>query len=82
MAAVVNPRGRITVDREVRRRLGVRPGMIAVQQVVENQLIVTFIPAPHRRSLAGVLGKPPRRVPPTWEEIEEIAAGSIADEAR
>lgn len=82
MSAVVNIRGQITVDREIRERLGISPGMVAVQQIVDNHLLVTFIPAPHKRSLAGVLGKPPVAVPSDWEEIEELAAQSIAEEAR
>ena len=81
MAAVVNPRGQITVDRTVRERLGVRPGMIAVQQILGNQLVVTFIPAPHERSLAGVLGKPPRAVPTDWQETREAAERAIAEDA-
>ncbi len=81
MSAVVTPRGQITVDREARERLGVRPGMVAVQQVVGNQLVVTFIPAPHDRSLAGVLGKPPRRVSGNWEEVREAVERAIAEEA-
>jgi bifunctional DNA-binding transcriptional regulator/antitoxin component of YhaV-PrlF toxin-antitoxin module len=78
MPAVVTPRGQITVDRELRERLGVRPGMIAVQHVVGSQLIVTFIPAPHDRSLAGVLGRPPRQHPASQDEIEEVVERAIA----
>jgi len=80
MAAVVNPRGQITVDRAARDRLGVRPGMIAVQQVVGDQLVVTFIPAPHKRSAAGILGMPPHAVPADWGDVREAAARALADE--
>ncbi len=80
MSAVVNPRGQITVDRMARERLGVRPGMIAVQQVVRNQLVITFIPAPHDRSAAGILGTPPRAVPADWSEIRAAAERALADE--
>ena len=80
MPAIVNPRGQITVDRAARDRLGVRPGMIAVQQVVGNQLVVTFIPAPHSRSAAGMLGRPPRVVPSDWDAVREAAERAMADE--
>jgi bifunctional DNA-binding transcriptional regulator/antitoxin component of YhaV-PrlF toxin-antitoxin module len=80
MSAVVNARGQITVDRTARERLGVRPGMIAVQQVLGSQLIVTFIPAPHKRSAAGILGKPPRAVPADWADIRDSAERAIAEE--
>lgn len=81
MSAVVTPRGQITVDREARRRLRVRPGMVAVQQVVGDQLVVTFIPAPHSRSIAGRLGKPPRAVPENWDEVRAAEERAIAEEA-
>jgi bifunctional DNA-binding transcriptional regulator/antitoxin component of YhaV-PrlF toxin-antitoxin module len=78
MPAIVTPRGQITVDRELRERLGVRPGMVAVQHVVGTQLIVTFIPAPHDRSLAGILGKPPRTTSAGPAEPEEAVERAIA----
>ncbi len=80
MPAVVTPRGQITVDREARERLGVRPGMVAIQQVVGNQLVVTFVPAPHDRSLVGVLGKPPRSVSGDLREMRERTERAIAEE--
>lgn len=81
MSAIVNPRGQITVDRIARERLGVRPGMVAVQQVVGNQLVITFIPAPHDRSAAGILGNPPRVVPTDWSDIRAAAERALADVA-
>ena len=80
MSATVNPRGQITIDRDARERLGVRPGMKAVQQVVGSQLVITFIPAPHDRSLAGILGTPPRTVPDDWDQVREMAERAIAEE--
>jgi hypothetical protein len=81
MASQVSTRGQITIDRAARRALSVRPGMIAVQVVVDDHLQVYFIPARHRRSLFGRL--PPRETASTddWEALEEQAARSIAAEA-
>ena len=81
MVAVVNKRGQITIDREIREQLGVKPGMRAVQDIMNGVLMVTFIPAPHRRSLAGVLGNAKQRAPVDWDEAREIAAAAIAQEA-
>jgi len=81
MVAVVNKRGQITIDREIREQLGVKPGMRAVQDIMNGVLMVTFIPAPHRRSLAGVLGTAKQRAPVDWDEAREIAAAAIAQEA-
>lgn len=55
MAGTVSTRGQITVDLEARKRLGVEPGMVADQRVVDRRLEVVFLPAPHSRSLAGIL---------------------------
>jgi len=74
----VGERGQITIEKAIRERLGVRPGDRAVQHVVDDQLVVTFLPAakPHIRSLAGVLGTAPRRpaAGATWEEVVGEAA--------
>ncbi len=80
MSARVNPRGQITLDRAARERLGVRAGMIAIQQVVGRQLVVTFVPAPQDRSAAGILGRPPRVVPADWSEVREASERAVADE--
>ena len=76
----VGDRGQITIEKAVRDTLGIRARDIAVQRVENGRLVVTFLrPAEsHRRSLAGVLGPPPRRPPAdeTWETAveDEIAA--------
>ncbi len=81
MASRVSSRGQITLDAAARRALTVQAGMVAVQLVVDDHLEVYFVPAPHRRSLFGIL---PPQTPVTeddWEAIEEGAAASIAAEA-
>ena len=72
---------RITIDHTIRAQLGVRPGMIAVQQALEGQLLITFIPAPHRKALAGVLRKAPRNADLSYEQVRKLAETSIAEEA-
>jgi hypothetical protein len=81
VVSLVSTRGQITIDRSARSALAVKPGMVAVQLVVDGHLEVHFIPGPHRRSLFGIL--PPRQ-PTTaedWEATEDRAAQSIATEA-
>jgi hypothetical protein len=81
MASLVSTRGQITIDRSARNALAVKPGMVAVQLVVDGHLEVHFIPGPHRRSLFGIL---PPREPTTatsWEAIEDRAALAIATES-
>ena len=81
MVSRVSERGQITIDRAARKQLGVQPGMIAHQRVVNGRLEVVFLPAPHRRSLYGVFyreGEPPRLTTP--EEVEEAVMEAIAEE--
>jgi bifunctional DNA-binding transcriptional regulator/antitoxin component of YhaV-PrlF toxin-antitoxin module len=74
----VGDRGQITIEKEIREKLGVRPRDIAVQQIEDGRLIVTFVKPyePHMRSVAGVLGPPPRLPDPSksWDELVEEAA--------
>jgi bifunctional DNA-binding transcriptional regulator/antitoxin component of YhaV-PrlF toxin-antitoxin module len=81
MSTQVTTRGQITIDRAVRRELGVEPGMVAHQRVVDGRLEVLFLPSPHRRSLAGVLrdraGAASTR---SNEEIEQAVQEAVADE--
>jgi bifunctional DNA-binding transcriptional regulator/antitoxin component of YhaV-PrlF toxin-antitoxin module len=51
----VNQRGQITLDPEVRRALGVKPGMVTHQRVVGDRLEIIFVPGPHRQSRFGAL---------------------------
>ncbi len=82
MPGTVSSRGQITIDLDARRELGIEPGMVAHQRVVDGRLEVVFLPAPHTRSLAGVLrraGEVGTRL--TGEELETAAGeGPAADE--
>ena len=81
MASQVSERGQITIDRAIRKQLGVQPGMIAYQRVVAGHLEVVFLPRPHRNSLYGVLrqeGEEPKVV--TAQQLEEAVMEAIAAE--
>ena len=81
MTSRVSERGQITIDRSLRKELGIRPGMIAYQRVVSGRLEVFFLPAPHSRSLCGALH---RRGEPVkvhnGQELEEAAVEAVAEE--
>ncbi len=55
MPSKVGERGQITIEKAIREELGVYAGDQAVQWVEDGHLVVTFVPAPHRRSLFGIL---------------------------
>lgn len=51
----VGSKYQVVIERGARRRLGVRPGWVAVQTVVGDHLELRFLPPEHDRSLAGSL---------------------------
>jgi len=76
MPSRVGERGQITVEKAIREELAVYAGDQAVQWVEDGRLVVTFVPAPHRRSLHGALvGKITKRPahPEDWKSIIEAA---------
>jgi bifunctional DNA-binding transcriptional regulator/antitoxin component of YhaV-PrlF toxin-antitoxin module len=77
----VGERGQITIEREIREKLGIRPKDLAVQRVEDGRLVVEFVRPhePHMRSLAGILGPAPAR-PREPVDIDEAVARSIAEE--
>jgi hypothetical protein len=70
----------MTIEKSVREALGVMPRDIAIQHVEDGRLVVTFVKRYelHMRSLAGVLGPPPRLPDPgrSWDELVEEAAAA------
>lgn len=73
MASTVGERGQVTIEKAIREELGVYAGDVAVQRVEGRKVVIEFVPAPHRRSLAGVLRDKVRRVSDdeSWEAIRE-----------
>lgn len=62
---VVGTKYQVVIEREARRKLGIRPGWVAVQAVVGDHLELRFLPPEHDRSLAG--------------NLREYAAGAVGD---
>jgi bifunctional DNA-binding transcriptional regulator/antitoxin component of YhaV-PrlF toxin-antitoxin module len=81
MASAVSDRGQITIDLKARRQLGVEPGMIAYQRVVNGRLEVIFLPAPHHRSLSAALHLPDESPKVrTGSELEDAVIEAVAQE--
>ncbi|MCI0810516.1 MAG: AbrB/MazE/SpoVT family DNA-binding domain-containing protein [Chloroflexi bacterium] len=55
MPSVVGQKGQVVISKEIRDRLGVEPGWMAVQSVVDGHLEIHFFPPEHNRSLLGSL---------------------------
>ncbi len=57
MANVVGPKGQVVIAKEIRDRLGVEPGWLALQRIEGDHVEVFFVPPEHRKSLKGRLAK-------------------------
>lgn len=55
MAHKVGTKGQVVIAKEIRDKLGIEPGALTIQRIVGDHVEIRFIPAPHRRSLLGVL---------------------------
>ncbi len=75
MASTVGERGQVTIEKAIREELGVYAGDIAVQRIESGKVVIEFVPAPHRRSLAGILRDKVGRMPAdqTWSALREVA---------
>ena len=57
MTYVVGTKGQIVIAKEIRDRLGVEQGWIALQRMVGDHVEVYFVPPEHKTSLKGSLAK-------------------------
>jgi bifunctional DNA-binding transcriptional regulator/antitoxin component of YhaV-PrlF toxin-antitoxin module len=82
MSYVVGPKGQIVVAKEIRDRLGVEPGWIALQRLSGDHLEVYFVPPEHRRSLKGSLAEhlKARVTPDSWSDARKEAWEKAAQE--
>jgi AbrB family looped-hinge helix DNA binding protein len=75
VTSTVGERGQVTIEKAIREELGIYAGDQAVQRVESGRVIIEFVPAPHHRSLAGILRDKVRRVPDDegWDAIRDLA---------
>lgn len=78
----VGERGQVTIDKAIRERLGVKPKDIAVQEIVDGHVVIHFLPAPHRRSLRGILKSRPRRPMENRGQIQDAVEDAVVEEYR
>jgi bifunctional DNA-binding transcriptional regulator/antitoxin component of YhaV-PrlF toxin-antitoxin module len=81
MSYSVGQKGQIVIAKEIRERLGVGPGWVALQRLVGDHVEVYFVPPEHRKSLKGSLKKHIRsRVAPgeEWDRAREAAWSEAA----
>jgi len=79
----VGPKGQVVIAKDLRDRLGVKPGWIALQRIVDDHVVMYFLPPPHHESLKGSLAKYVTRSTDTqqaWEQAREAAWEAVARE--
>jgi bifunctional DNA-binding transcriptional regulator/antitoxin component of YhaV-PrlF toxin-antitoxin module len=57
MGNLVGEKGQVVIEKPLREALGVQPGFVTVQTLVDDHLEIRFYPPEHTRSLRGALQK-------------------------
>ncbi len=78
MAHTVGDKGQVVIEKPIREALGVLPGSIAVQSLVEDHVEIRFYPPEHNRSLRGVLAKYAKN-PISLDEWQAVREQAWAD---
>ncbi len=75
MASIVGQKGQIVINKDIRERLGVKPGWIALQRLVDGHVEIFFVPPEHDQSLKGCLAAHIKTgvSGDSWEEARTLA---------
>ena len=57
MANKVGTKGQVVIDKKIRDQLGIGPGWMALQRLVDDHVEIYFVGPEHNRSLLGSLKK-------------------------
>ncbi len=82
MAYVVGSKGQIVLAKDIRDRLGVESGWIAVQRLVGDHVEVYLFPPEHVDSLKGALRKHLKGKAAPGEEWDKAREGAWSRAAR
>jgi AbrB family looped-hinge helix DNA binding protein len=74
----VGPKGQVVIKKEIRDRLGIEPGSLAIQRIVDGKVEITFIP-PTTESQMGVLKK--YTTSERLAEMRDVDWGEVREQA-
>ena len=83
MVNKVGTKGQVVINKQIRDRLGIGPGWIALQKLVDDHVEIYFVGPEHNRSLKGSLAKYTDVVVPPgseWHKAREKAWEAAAKE--
>jgi hypothetical protein len=83
MTYLVGAKGRVVIAKEIRERLGVRPGWVALQRLVDGRVEIYFLPPEHHWSLKGSLASYVKAgIPPgeAWDKARQAAWEAVVRE--
>ncbi|MCB1057435.1 MAG: AbrB family transcriptional regulator [Acidobacteria bacterium] len=83
MGSILGTKGQVVIEKRLRDALGLEPGWVSSQRLVDDHLEIRFHPPEHDRSLRGVLSSSIRRpvAPERWQELRDEAwAQTVAEE--
>jgi len=83
VAHKVGRKGQIVIEKQIRDRLGVESGWLALQRIVDDHLEIYFVPPEHNRSLKGSLAEyTDVRIPSgeEWDNARSSAWNKAAQE--
>ena len=82
MPTKVGEKGQVVIDKAIRDQLGIGPGWLAIQRLVDNHVEIFFGTPEHNRSLAGSLAEyvTDDVKDLSWHEIKEMAWTAAAME--
>ena len=83
MAYTVGSKGQIVIAKEIRKKLGVESGWVAVQRLVDDHVEMYLFPPEHGDSLKGSLKKHLKGKAATgeeWDKAREAAWDKAARE--
>lgn len=76
MANKVGGKGQVVIDKAIRDQLGIGPGWLTYQRIVDHHVEIYFVTPEHNRSLAGSLAPYTNvYIPlgPEWNKAKERA---------
>lgn len=82
MANKVGEKGQVVINKEIRDLLGIGPGWMAIQRIVDDHVEIYLVGPEHNRSLAGSLSEYVTEETKnlSWDEMREKAWAAAAAE--